>query len=352
LFHVDEQNGQETAHALAIDTGRTLWSTAYGPATGDEWGSGPRCTPLAHDGRLYVQSLQGEFACLDQQDGKRLWNFSFFRDYGVVYVGGNDQSDAAARRRGNTGSPVILGDRLYVAVGSTNDATIVCFDKRSGSPLWHAGRDEAAYAPLIAGSLAKRDTLVAYTAFSLLGLDAATGATLWRIPLRSHANRHAVTPILTENTVTVSSHTLGTRTFQISQSPPDRFEATERWAAPQLKTSLASTVRLGKHLYGQGPDRNFVCIDADSGKTLWSRSGFGEKPLTAYSSTLAVGNQLLVLTENGELIQIEANPDAYRELGRLQVCGKNWSHPALANGTLYVRDQKRLLAFQLTSPAR
>jgi outer membrane protein assembly factor BamB len=352
LFHVDEQEGHETAHAWNASTGAVLWQTPYAPSTGDEWGSGPRCTPVADDGRLYVQSLQGDFACLDQQDGRRLWGFSFSRDFGVGYLGGSDNSDAAARRRGNTGAPVIVGDRIFVTVGSTNNATVVCFDKRSGSERWRAGTDEAAYAALMSGRLAGHSQVVAYTAFSLLGLDVENGATLWRIPLKTHANRHAVTPVLDGNSIIVSSHTLGTRAFRVTGDPAPRgaFTASEVWSEPGLKTSLATTVLVDGHLYGQGPDRDFVCIDAATGAKRWSQKGYGDKPLTGYSATLASQSRLLVLSENGQLTLLEATPTAYRERGRQQVCGKNWSHPAFAGGTLYLRDQRNLIALPLNLP--
>ncbi|MBL9127945.1 MAG: PQQ-like beta-propeller repeat protein [Verrucomicrobiales bacterium] len=345
VFHVDEQGGQETAHALDAASGKTLWSTPYGASTGDEWGTGPRCTPLADDGRLYVQSLRGSFACLDVKDGRRLWGFDFDRDYGVSFLGGSDQSDAAARRRGNTGAPVILGDRVYVSVGSTNGANVVCFDKRSGSELWRSGTDEAAYAALVAGPLAGRAQLVAYTAFALVGFDPDRGAVLWRVPQRTHANRHAVTPVFVGDALVVSSHSVGTRSIGVSAAPAGGFAAGESWAQPALKTSLATLVLVEGHLYGQGPDRNFVCLEAATGKTRWSQRGFGDKPLTGYSSTIACRNRLLALSDNGQLTLLEANPSAYTELGRAQVCGKTWSHPAYAGGTLYLRDSRQLSAY-------
>ena len=46
---------------------------------------------------------------------------------------------------------------------------------------------------------------------------------------------------------------------------------------------------------------------------------------------------------------LAANPDEYTELGRLQVCGNTWSHPAYADGKLYVRDGRSLQCLDLTS---
>lgn len=350
LFLADEQDQRETARCLDATTGRELWRTPYAKTAGDEWGTGPRCTPVADDRRLYVQSLKGEFACLDQTDGHRLWGFSFEKDFQVEFVGGNDAYDAAARRRGNSGSPILLDDRLYVPVGSTNGATVVCLDKVTGREHWRAGTDETAYAALMTGTLAGRDHLVAYTAFSLLGLDATRGEVLWRVPLKSHANRHAVTPVIAGNDILLSSHTLGLRAFTVSatsQGPDAGLVCQPRWSAPRLKTSLATLVLVDGFLYGQGPEKNYQCVDPATGEVRWSQPGFGEQLLVAYASTLAAGKRLLVATESGLLLLLEARPDRYSELGRHQVSGKSWSHPAFANGRLYLRDRRELYAFDL-----
>jgi outer membrane protein assembly factor BamB len=347
LFLAEEGQGKEVLRALRPATGALIWKTAYGPSDGDEWGSGPRCTPLADDDRIYVQSMRGEFACLSQEDGGVLWSFSFEKDYGVEWAGGGNAPAAASRRRGHSGAPVISGNRIYVSVGATEGATVVAFDKRNGKELWRSGTDETAYAALMTGSLAGRQQLVAYTAGGLRGLDLDTGEQLWQVPLRTAANRHAVTPILVADSVVVSSHTIGLRGFR-TLADEGRTSVAPLWSAPALKTSIATMVHVTGHLYGQGPDQNFVCVDAATGEIEWSQPGFGERPLVGYSSTLAAGDRLLVLTDDGQLVLMQANPERYAELGRVQICGRTWSHHALAGGRLYVRDRRALLAFDLS----
>ncbi len=353
LVFVDENEGQETAHLVQAGTGKEIWRRAYGEAFADEWGLGPRCTPVLDGDRLYVQSCKGEFQCLSLKDGSTQWRFSFEKDYGVQFVGKVEVPEAAARRRGHSGSPVIEGDRIVVAVGNTTGASLVGFNKMNGKVLWKSQSDEAAYSTLITATLCKTPQVVAYTADSLLGLRLEDGELLWRVPLKTAAKRHAVTPIIQGNRIIVSSHSLGLLCFEVTpgeQAP--KLAVTEAWSNRDLKISLASLVLVDGRLYGQGPDKNFVCVDSNNGRVLWSQPGFSDKPLTGYTSSIAVGKNLLALTEQGQLVLIAAEPGAYRELGRLQVCGKNWSHPAYVGGVLYLRDYKDLIALGLGDESR
>jgi hypothetical protein len=75
-------------------------------------------------------------------------------------------------------------------------------------------------------------------------------------------------------------------------------------------------------------------VDASDGKLMWSQEGFGEKN----SSIIAIGKNLLVVTDRGELVMVAADSSKYTELGRMQICGKTWNHPAFSDGKLYVRE--------------
>ena len=158
LIFLDAQNGQETAHCIDAATGKMLWSAPVAPTVAfqNAYGDGPRCTPLIDGDRVYVQSCSGEFRCLALADGRTVWRVNFGTDYGVPFLGnsGNDPEakETASRRHGNNGSAAIDGDRIFVPVGSTKGATLVCFDKKSGRELWRGGNDNTAYASVMAGT--------------------------------------------------------------------------------------------------------------------------------------------------------------------------------------------------------
>jgi outer membrane protein assembly factor BamB len=344
LVYLDERDRNEVAHLLDARTGRELWQTPFADRYEDEWGAGPRSTPFIDGDRVYVQSCNGEFRCLNLADGKVVWGVSFEKDFGVKFLGSKANAGTATRR-GNNGSGVIDADAVIVPVGSTDGATLVCFDKLKGHVLWKAGTDEAAYSSPLIATLAGVKQVVYLSADALMGVQRASGKLLWRVPLDTNAKRHACSPVIRDDTVIVNSHTFGTRCFKIVKEG-DGLKAVEGWSNKELKTNLATAALVDDYLYNQGPARDYICFSAATGESKWSKPGFGVGKRD-YSSTLVAGKNLLVLTEDGTLLLLEANPEKYTELGRLQVCGNTWSFPAYTDGKLYVRDGRQLACYDL-----
>ncbi len=351
LIYLDQSGGREVAHAMDLATQKELWSQVYDANSVEysNFGEGPRCAPLVDGDRVYVQSGRGEFQCLSLADGKKRWGFSFEKDFGATWFGnkGNnpEAKETAARRHGNNGAPVVDGDRIFVAVGDPEGATLVCFDKMTGKKIWQTGTDNAAYSSLIVGTLAGVRHVVHFTADALMGVDAGSGKMLWRIPIKTGAKRHTVTPIISGDSVLASSHSVGMIRFDVKKVGGE-VKAEQAWVNKDVATMLSTPVLLNGHIYALGSTRgtksDFVCVDFNSGKLLWSQPGFED-----YASIIAVGDKLLALNSTGELFLIRANPKHFEEIGRVQACGKTWSHPAYADGVYYIRDGRQLMAVEL-----
>jgi outer membrane protein assembly factor BamB len=57
---------------------------------------------------------------------------------------------------------------------------------------------------------------------------------------------------------------------------------------------------------------------------------------------------LVVVTDEGEVVLVEANPKEHHEIGRFQAIeGKTWNHPVIAHGRLYVRNAEWLACYEL-----
>jgi outer membrane protein assembly factor BamB len=349
VVYMDLQDEQEKAHCLDAATGKEIWGVAVGPRVvfSPDYGGGPRCTPLIDGDRVYAQTAEGDFKCLALTDGKVLWKVSFGDDYGATWFGNKSNDPAAketaSRRHGNNGCAAIDGDRIFVPVGSTNGATLVCFDKKTGKEIWKAGTDNTAYSSVMVGTLAGVRQAVHFTADALMGVDAASGKILWRVPLKTGAKRHACTPVISGDTVTVASTSIGTIRFGITKAGGE-FKAEPIWTALPVKTVIGSPTLVGKHLYtlGAGERASLVCLNFETGEQLWAQPGFGD-----YASVTAVNDKLLTLTSSGELMLLQANPEKYEELGRAQLCAKTWASPAYADGKIFVKDEKNLTALSL-----
>lgn len=343
LVYLDSREGSEVAHLVEVESGREIWQVPYAESFGDEWGEGPRSTPLMDGEQIYVQSCTGEFRCLNLKDGKTIWGTSFEKDFGVHFLG-NKSNEGTATRRGNSGSPVLEGKRLFLPVGKPEGGTMVCFDKLTGKVIWKGGEDEAAYSSPMIGTLAGVHQVVYLAADSVMGLDFETGRQLWRVPLRTNAKRHAATPIIFGDEVLVNSHSFGLLCFHLTREG-DLLSAREKWVNRELKINVSTPAMLGHYLYSQGElnSKNFVCVDALTGKTQWKATGFGN----IEASTMVVGQNLLVQTDKGELVLVAGNPEKFVELGRMQDSGATWSHPAYSDGRLFVREGTKS-GFKLT----
>jgi outer membrane protein assembly factor BamB len=344
LVFSDENGQAEVAHLLDASTGMETWKAAIGDVFRDEWGIGPRSTPVMDGDRVYVQSCKGEFRCINLADGRIIWGVSFERDFGVRFLGSRS-NEGTASRRGNNGSPLVDADAVIVPVGAANGATLVCFEKGSGKMLWKAGNDEVAYSSPMVATLAGVKQVVLFTADNLMGVEREKGTVLWRVPLQTEAKRNAATPVIFGDTIIVNSHTIGLVATKVVRQGGS-VRAVPLWANRGLKINLSTPVRVGDCLYGQGPDQTYFCADVATGQTKWQVPWACTKGMEN-SSTIALGKNLLVLTDIGELLLLAAQPEHYTEKSRVQVCGKNWNFPACVGNRLYVRDARELMCYEL-----
>ncbi|MDY7093886.1 MAG: hypothetical protein SX243_13020, partial [Acidobacteriota bacterium] len=85
-----------------------------------------------------------------------------------------------------------------------------------------------------------------------------------------------------------------------------------------------------------------AAVEIDSGRILWRQRGFPKARL------LKVGEELLVLDENGVLSWGRPGADGVQVLARAKVLAKpSWTTPTLVDGVLYLRDQWSLVALDL-----
>ena len=338
IFYADNQDKRETLHAVSATDGHELWRANVDAVMHDEQGpDGPRGTPLVEGDHVYVQSCLGELQCRQAADGALVWRTNFQRDFGSPWLG-EDSVIPGAAEHGYTGSPVLAGGLLIACVGSTNGAGVVAFDRRTGAVRWRSQNDLAAYAAPVVTRIAGGEQVICFTVEGLLSLSLVDGRVLWRVPLKTNYGRNCLTPLVVDDRVITGSYQAGLIGAQVASSG-GHLQATPVWTNSALAMNFTSPVAVGGFIFGVGPAKNLVCVEAASGRVAWSKEGyFTADAGSTFAALLVIGPNLLLQTDGGQAVLIASDAAACRELGRTQVCGKTWSHPAYADGRLYVQD--------------
>jgi outer membrane protein assembly factor BamB len=338
VFYNDNQQGKETLHALDAQIGREFWRCSIDDVFADEQGpSGPRCTPLVDADRVYAQSGKGELRCVAVADGHLLWRANFTNDFGAAFQG-EDTPIPGAAEHGYTAAPVIEGDRLFACAGGTNGAGVVCFEKQTGKILWRSQNDRASYAAPIIATLAGTKQLICFTVEGLIGLALEDGARLWRTSLKTPYGRNCATPILIGDLVVVGSYRAGLVGTRVSRDGTT-FKADRVWANKEATINFSSPVAVGRSVFSLGAGRQLLCVDGETGRTIWAQKNYASTAAEmAFASLLVVGGNLLVSLDDGQVALVAADPVSFREVGRVKLCDRNWCSPAYADGCLLIRD--------------
>jgi outer membrane protein assembly factor BamB len=337
LFH--RLGDREVVEALDALTGRELWKAEYPTAYRDDFGfdEGPRATPAISGSHVFTFGAEGTLSCWDYGNGKKAWS-----------IDTKSRFNSKKGFFGLAGSPLVEGNSVILNLGGTAGAGIVAFDTATGKELWRATDDQASYSSPVAATINGQRCLLVITREALVALTPA-GKILfryaWQPPM--HASVSAATPLVVDDLVFISaSYGTGATLLRFKPNQPEKL-----WSSDDaLSNHYATCVPHNGFLYGfhgradpgLQADSAFRCVELKTGKVRWS-----EESLKA-GTVLRVNDQLLVLTEKGELLRIAASPAGYRLGDRAQILPFGVrAHPALASGLFYARSKDQLVCLDL-----
>ena len=341
VIYGDLQRGKETYTAIKLGDAKPLWKDVLDSPHRDGFGTGPRCAPVSDGEIVLLQSCKGELHCLDLLSGDLLWRKNYTKDFNSLYIGEKGNA-LGASRHGYTASPFIDEDHVITLAGGKG-AGIVCLNKKNGKVIWKSQDDQAAFSPPIVTTLAGVKQVVCFTVKGLVGVDRVDGK------LSTSYGRHVVAPTIYNDMVIVGSHEVGLIAVKVTAKGKELI-AEESWKlGKDMAPNFASPICMGDNLYLLAK-KQVLCIDAKTGKLAWSKDGNVKTSAgQAFAAFVGLKDQVMMLNDMGELILFEADPGSYKETGRVQVCGKNWCHPAYSNGKLIIRDSRKLICLDLKS---
>ncbi len=332
LFTIYSDRKSEYVVALDVATGKERWRVLLDSAYRDFQGNGPRSTPTVADGVLYAVGAQGKLAALQASSGKVLWRLDLKEDLG-----------AEPPRWGVSTSPLLEGNLLILDAGARPGASVVALDRHSGEVVWASASDKAGYSAPLAITAAGRRQVLAFTGTQLVSIEPEGGKVLWRKPWKTSYNVNAATPIFIppDRVFVASGYDTGGALLRIT-SEDGGIGVSEVWRLSGMKNQFSSSVYLDGFIYGFD-NATLKAIDAQTGREAWAvRAGLGHGSLT-YAD-----GHFYVLSDRGKLALVAANPEAFTEKASFQVLkGKCWTVPTVANGRLFVRNEKEIVALDV-----
>jgi outer membrane protein assembly factor BamB len=313
--------------------GKVLWTKVIGARGDNDRGDGPRSTPTVDGDRLYVLTENGDLACLRVADGTRVWQRNILRDF-----------DASNINWLISESPLVDGGRVVVTPGGS-DGGMVALDKMTGKTIWASQElnDEAGYASAIVADVHGVRTYMTLTSGAGVGVRASDGKLMWRYTGAANRTANITTPIYADNKVFFSS-AYGTGGALVGLRPGGgEIRAQEIYFTRDLQNHHGGIVLVDGYLYGYN-NSVLTCLEWATGKMMWRDRSVGKGAVS-----FADGH-LYILSENNVVGLVEATPAGYREKGRFTIRDQgrpSWSHPVIAGGRLYIRNQGTLTAYTI-----
>ena len=319
LFTMGNKDGTDTVWCLDAETGGEVWSHSYRCELDPiYYEGGPGATPTVDGDRVYTLSKRGHLFSFQAVDGEILWMQNL-----------TNTTAATKPRWGFAGSPLVHGDRLILNAGESGAAV----DKLSGQVLWHSGTNAGGYATPVPYTMNGSACAAIFSGKALFGVRLSDGQPLWKQDWTTKWDINAADPIVNGDRAFVSTFDRGGALVEFGPN-----ETRVVWETKRMGNHFNSCVELDGYFYGIDGNtdealKEFRCLDVATGEVKWSYKGLG------LGSVTAADGKLIVMSEMGELLVLEATPERFRPLSRVQVMGgKCWTVPVLANGRIYCRN--------------
>ena len=311
----------ESEYLVRLDaaTGKQTWRLALGPVfESAEFGNGPRSTPTLDGELVYQLGARGALVAARASDGGEIFRVDLTQRFG-----------AAVPRFGYSGSPLVAGELLVVEVGGGEQGWLAALDKKTGETRWTSGKGGAGYNSPILLRAGKAEELLVVHGKSLVGLDLA-GRESWSHTLEDGS---VAMPLVVGSDRLFVSHGSDAGCVMLGlERGENGTRLAQVWQNRNMRNHFNSSVLVGEHIYGFD-NATLKCLSAASGEIAWAKRGLGK------GSLLGAGNRLLVVSDQGAVLLVEATPEAYRELGSIAaLAGKSWTAPSFSRGRLYVRN--------------
>jgi outer membrane protein assembly factor BamB len=357
--------GSERVLCLNEKDGSVAWEYKYDcPYFDLSYATGPRCTPLIANGKVYTLGAVGNLVCLDAAKGTLIWS----KDLNQEFTHGLPGSGW-----GFAGHPLLDGDRLICLVGGKGSIA-VAFHKDTGAEIWKSlSAREPGYAPPMIYEQGGKRLLILWHPQSVNALDPVTGKPYWSQPFGDlkvvKAGMTIPTPRLAGDKLYLSAFYAGSVLFKLhgSESPEIVWSAHGVSEEPDdtraLHCVMSTPFIKEGNIYGVDSYGELRCLDLNTGERVWST----HKPITGKSTRwgnaflVPQADRVVLFNEQGDLLLSRLTPKGYEEISRSHILEPTtkipsfksparpviWSHPAFADRCVFARSDKEIVCVSL-----
>jgi outer membrane protein assembly factor BamB len=276
--------------------------------------------------------VAGTMTCLDKNSGSMVWKKELWDELGGTFL-----------NHGYSSSPFAYKDTVIALVGGEGHS-VVAFNKSDGAVKWQKQDFGNSYCTPKLISIDGQDQLICFMGREIIGLDPDNGELKWSIAHENQWQQNCTLPIWTEDNVLVfTSQGPGTKAVRLSREG-DETKVEELWSTRKMRLHHSNAVQVGDHVYCiSGDNVNFfMAVNVKTGELAWRERGY------AKSNLIYGDGKFIVLDEDGNLMLVTATPEAATVVAKVPLLEKvSWTVPTLVGKTLYVRDQKNIVALDL-----
>jgi outer membrane protein assembly factor BamB len=334
---------------LCVGTdGKELWKKKLG--SGDRRfmrgeGNSASASPCTDGKHVYASDSNGDFACFDF-DGKEIWQFNGQERYGHFQI-----------QHGFHITPVLEGDKLYMAYLHSGGHWIVAIDKATGKEVWKVERqgdarfeNEHSYASPFIWRHGNDSYLVVHGNDYTTAHRLSDGEEIWRLAdLNPQPNRQyhptlrfVASPVVTADLIVVPTAKRG----PVVAIKPDAHGVIkagseyELWRKPKDTPDVPSPLVYDGLVYLCGEGGALTCLDAKTGKEHYTQRVHSSRHR---ASPVYADGKIYLTARDGVVSVVKAGPK-FELLASNQVADEITASPAISNGRIYLRGFKNLYA--------
>jgi outer membrane protein assembly factor BamB len=330
VYAFTRQDENEVMRALDAVSGKVVWETSYSApfkmnSATARHGPGPKSTPTFANGRLFTLGMSGIVTAFDAATGKQVWQKPAPPVEPIYHT---------------AQSPLVDRGLVIVHVGGNNQGALTAFDAATGAVKWAWNGDGPGYGSPVLAELGGTRQVITFSQENLVGVDAANGHLLWRVPFTARATTNSITPLVYGQTVIVSGQGKALTAYTISKRN-DQWAADVAWENADLQMSFSNPVLVGDALFSLSPlnSGQFFWADAKTGTTLWRSA-----PRQAGNASIVrSADFLFVLKDDGQLMIGRSTPGGFEPLKTYTVADSaTWAPPVISGDRVFVKDVSTL----------